>query len=206
MSTVINLQIHTEQVSEMKDNGYSLCLAKKVGDKYTVIWQTKTPTGTNTYFPNNRLELDTSGYIVNYCTSEIKVGDVSYTGAGVDKYMDLGTVTRLSKNGIFGDATGGTDKQSIVIESDIAGFPSEILKDAKGNVLFVNVGHGLPPHGKSIITPLHSYQLWFSSEQRMGDIIVQNTTSTFEVTLEESKTKKISYTADGIWQMGPLVV
>jgi hypothetical protein len=85
----------------------------------------------------------------------------------------------------------------------LAANPHEILSDANGNVLFVNVASGMDI-GDADLTPIDTYQIWFDSYQDTGTIIAHNVSTPATVIFDGGTIEKtITYSASGQWQDGP---
>jgi hypothetical protein len=81
MSQQIILYIEEEQLIAQKENGYSLYLAKKVNNDFTVIWQSKGAVATvrnPSYQYKNTFDITTPSFNVNFTNDSVTQGDVTW--------------------------------------------------------------------------------------------------------------------------------
>jgi hypothetical protein len=206
-SETIIVQIDQAQLTAQKNNQYSLYLAKMVNGVYTVIWQSMGPIATvNTpsYEPSNTFNIAVPSYQINYTNVPIVQGSVTFTSSGNPVTMNIGQAVTLDTNGIFGTPTNSGTAGQLTVQNSLAGNPHEILSDANGNAIFVNVASGMDV-GPAVLTPIDEYQIWFGNLQETGTIIANNVSNAGTVTFAGgTTTQTISYTNAGTWQSGPL--
>lgn len=206
-SAKLTVYIDTNQLEAQKNNNYSLFLAKKVNDDFTVIWQSKGPKAKvhqPSYEYHNEFDLSIPSFMVNYAnaTENFDAGS-SFTSGGKSKSIELGQTVELDDDGIFTAPKNDGNKGTITIHNQLQGNPHEILQDEKGNNIFVNRTSGMDI-GPAVLIPKDSYQIWFGNYQETGTIIADNRSTVKTVTLEGKSSKTISYNADGNWIDGEL--
>ena len=207
VAETIQVYIDPEQLKAQQANNYSLYLAKKVNNVFTVIWQSYGAIGTVNhpgYEYHNTFEIAVPAYQVNYGSVKKTQGSVTFSSGGQPVTMDLGQTVTLDKGGQFGAPENGGPAGVITVENAMLSNPHEILCDASGNPLFVNTESGMDV-GNATLTPIDEYQIWFDNFQRTGTIIAHNASNPKIVTFDGGSTSKtISYNKEGVWQDGPL--
>ena len=202
----ITIYIDPAQIKAQKQNNYSLYLAKKVNGVFTVIWQSKGPVATvnnPSYEYKNEFDITIPNYNVNFGNVAVVDGAVTFTSGGKNTSVEVGQTVNLDVNGLFSVPKNDGKPGIITIHNSLAANPHEILSDASGNVLFVNVASGMDI-GDADLTPIDTYQIWFDSYQDTGTIIAHNVSTPATVVFDGGTIEKtISYSASGQWQDGP---
>jgi hypothetical protein len=205
-SETIIVQIDQDQLVAQKNNQYSLYLAKKVNGVFTVIWQSMGPVATvnaPSYQYNNVFNIALPSYQVNYTNVPIVQGSVTFTSSGKPVVMNVGQTVSLDANGTFGTPANTGTAGALIVNNALAGNPHEILSDASGNPIFVNVNSGMDI-GAATLTPIEEYQVWFDNYQETGTIIAHNVSNPGLITFAGTDSMTISYNKAGLWQSGPL--
>ncbi|RON08247.1 hypothetical protein BK659_16965 [Pseudomonas brassicacearum] len=205
MSQQIILFIEEEQLKAQKDNNYSLYLAKKVNNDFTVIWQSKGPVasvGNPSYQYKNTFDITTPSFMVNYTNDPVTTGNVTFTSGGKNRAISTGQSTVLDVNGIFSPPANKDAKPSdVVIINQLQANPHEILLDAAGKNIWVNRQSGMNI-GTATLTPKSEYQLWFGNIQETGSLIAQNLSNPTQQKLVDGDSIVITYTNSGTWVNG----
>lgn len=204
----ITVYIDSTQITQQKNNNYSLFLAKKVNKVFTVIWQSMGPIATvNTpsYEYKNDFSIQVPSFNVNFGNVTTNEGGVSFTSSGKNESIDLGQTVVLDKNGNFASPSNKDGKPgTIIIHNNLLDNPHAVLSDASGNPIFVNVQSGMDI-GDAELTPIDTYQIWFDNYQDTGTIIAHNASNPATVVFDGgTESKTISYTSAGTWVDGPL--
>lgn len=204
MSQQIILFIEEDQLIAQKENGYSLYLAKKVNEDFTVIWQSKGAVATTrnpSYQYKNTFDITTPSFNVNFTNDSVKQGDVTFTSGGKNLPITTGQTTTLDEYGVFSPARNGGVKSEILINNELKSNPHEILLDSKGNNIWVNRQSGMNV-GTATLTPLDQYQLWFGNLQQTGSLIAQNLSNPYVATLKAGDSFILTYNNEGDWTTG----
>ncbi|RON03822.1 hypothetical protein [Pseudomonas brassicacearum] len=205
MSQQIILFIEEEQLKAQKDNNYSLYLAKKVNNDFTVIWQSKGPVasvGNPSYQYKNTFDITTPSFMVNYTNDPVTTGNVTFTSGGKNRAISTGQSTILDANGMFSQPANKDAKPSdVVIINQLQANPHEILLDAAGKNIWVNRQSGMNI-GTATLTPKSEYQLWFGNIQETGSLIAQNLSNPTQQKLVDGDSIVITYTNSGTWVNG----
>ncbi len=204
MSQTITLYIEQDQLEAQKNNNYSLYLAKKVNDDFTVIWQSKGPVATvknPSYQYKNIFDIATPSFMVNYTNDPVKQGDVTFTSGGKNQAISTGQSTILDANGVFSPPRNDTTPSDIVINNKLQGNPHEILLDATGKNIWVNRASGMNI-GTATLTPKSEYQLWFGNRQETGSLIAQNLSNATVQKMVDGQSITITFTNQGTWVNG----
>ncbi len=204
MSNTITVFIEEEQLKAQKANNYSLYLAKKVNNSFTVIWQSKGPVatvGTPSYQYENKFDIDTPSYNVNFTNDPVTEGAVTFTSGGKDCPIDTGQITTLDANGIFTEAKNGGVASDILVQNKLQANPHEILRDSEGNNIWVNTESGMNI-GDATITPKYEYQLWFENYQETGSLIAKNLSNVMNIEMKAGESETVTYDNAGEWVHG----
>lgn len=196
--------IEEEQLIAQKNNNYSLYLAKKVNNDFTVVWQSKGPIATvnnPSYGYRNIFDIATPSFMVNYTTDPVTSGAITFTSGGKSQGISTGQTTILDQNGIFSPAKNDGNPGDVVITNALQGNPRAILQDANGKNLWVNRQSGMNI-GTATLTPISQYQLWFGNIQVTGSLIATNLSNPTVVTMVDGEAKTITYNDSGVWVTG----
>ncbi|MGN7741408.1 hypothetical protein ACTJKT_15600 [Pseudomonas sp. 22526] len=203
-SQQIILYIEEQQLIAQKNNNYSLYLAKKVNNDFTVIWQSKGPIATvnnPSYQYRNVFDVATPSFMVNYTNDPVSSGDVTFTSGGKNLPISTGQITTLDANGVFTPAKNGGVPSDVLINNQLQGNPHQILLDSNGNNIWVNRQSGMNI-GTATLTPKSQYQVWFGNIQETGSLIATNLSNPYVVTLQDGGSITITYTDSGTWVTG----
>jgi hypothetical protein len=196
--------IEENQLVAQKTNNYSLFLAKKVNNDFTVIWLSKGPKATPgqpSYQYKNIFDISTPSFMVNFTNDPVQEGDITFTSGGKNLPISTGQVTTLTDNGIFTPAKNGGNPGDILINNQLEANPRDILLDSKGCSLWVN-GDGGMNMGAATMTPKNQFQLWFGTLQVAGSLIPKNVSNSTVVTVNDGETQTITYNNSGAWVSG----
>jgi hypothetical protein len=203
-SQQIIVYIEEEQLIAQKENNYSLYLAKKVNNDFTVIWQSKGPiatVGKPSYQYQNTFDITTPSFMVNYTNSPVTTGNVTFTSGGKNRAISTGQSTILDANGVFSPPANDAKASDILISNLLQANPHEILLDAKGQNIWVNRQSGMNI-GTATLTPKNEYQLWFGNRQETGTLIAENLSNSTTQSLVNGQTVTITYSNAGLWVPG----
>jgi hypothetical protein len=204
----IIVYIEEQQLIAQKNNNYSLYLAKKVNDTFTVIWLSEPPFSTAdqpAYQYKNVFDITNASYMVNFTNTQLPEGDIIFTSGGKNLPISTGQMTTLDKYGVFSTANSGGTARTITIINELKGNPREILLDSKGRNIWVDCSNGMNI-GTTIVTPNNEFQLWFGTTQVTGSLIPDNVSNAGSVTVNDGIPQSITYTNDGVWVLGAPVM
>lgn len=196
--------IEEDQLIAQKTNNYSLYLAKKVNNGFTVIWISKGPkatAGQPSYQYKNTVDISTLSFMVNFTNDPVQEGDITFTSGGKNLPINTGQMTTLTENGVFTPAKNGGQPADILINNQLEAHPREILLDSKGCCIWVNCADGMNI-GASTMTPKNEFQLWFGAFQQMGSLIPKNISASTIVAVSDGETKTVTYNNSGVWVPG----
>ena len=135
----VNVEINTKDLIRLKDSGYRMCFAKKVGtEDYNVIWQSY-----NDFSENNNFSW-TPEYQV-FRTDNFEA-EVTVKVSSNPKDIGLGDYTVIDKYGILSDPVTGGDEASINVHNEYK--PTHI------GISQISTGI----HGEKISTPIYVSQ------------------------------------------------
>lgn len=196
--------IEEQQLIAQKNNNYSLYLAKKVNNDFTVIWQSKGPVATvnnPSYQYRNTFDIATPSFMVNFTNDPVTSGDVTFTSGGKNLPISTGQTTTLDANGVFSPAKNDGKPSDVLINNLLQGNPHEILLDSNGHNIWVNRQSGMNI-GTATLTPKDQYQLWFGNTQETGSLIAVNLSNAYVATLQNGGSITLTYTDSGTWVTG----
>lgn len=200
----IVVYIEEKQLIAQKNNNYSLYLAKKVNNTFTVIWLSEPPFSTadqSAYQYKNIFDITNTSYMVNFTNTQPEEGDIIFTSGGKNLPISTGQMTTLDKYGVFSPANSGGTPNTISIINQLQGSPHEILLDSKGRNIWLDCSNGMSM-GTTIVTPFNDFQLWFGTTQVTGSLIPDNVSNACNVTVNDGKPQTITYTNSGVWVPG----
>ena len=96
----IIVYIEEAQLIAQKINNYSLFLAKKVNNTFTVIWLSKAPkatTGQPSYQYKNIFDISDASFMVNFTSAPLQEGDITFTSGGKNLPINTGQITTLNE-------------------------------------------------------------------------------------------------------------
>jgi hypothetical protein len=100
------IKIDEDELTKLKNNGYKLCFAKKVGEEdFNVVWQSY-----DSYLANNEFSWTPQYQIFGSNTFEEKIKVKVSTNP---IFIQLGQTTTLNEVGIFQKAVSGGDKNAL---------------------------------------------------------------------------------------------
>ncbi|MHC8374422.1 hypothetical protein ACYZT2_27555 [Pseudomonas sp. MDT1-85] len=200
----IIVYIEETQLIAQKINNYSLYLARKVNDTFTVIWLSKGPkaaTGQPSYQYKNIFDISSASFMVNFTNTPLQEGDITFTSGGKNLPINTGQITTLSEYGVFSPAKNGGVPGNILINNQLPAYPREILLDSTGCSIWVDCSGGMSI-GATTMTPKNQFQLWFGAAQATGSLIPANVTNFYIVTVNSGETQTITYNDSGVWVPG----
>lgn len=200
----IVIYIEEDQLVAQKNNNYSLYLAKKVNDSFTVIWLSKlsfaTP-GQPSYQYKNIFDMTNTSYMVNFTNTPLQEGDINFTSGGKNLPIYTGQTTTLNKYGVFSPATNGGTAGVVSIINQLPANPREILLDSTGRSLWVNCSGGMGI-GTATMTPKNEFQLWFGAPQANGSLIPGGLSNVYVATVSDGSSQTITFNNSGAWVPG----
>ncbi|PPQ64860.1 hypothetical protein CVT26_002578 [Gymnopilus dilepis] len=194
----LTVQISDNQLTNLKDLGYNLCIAKKVNQNYTVVWS-----GNQSYLSNNIFEWEESyqvfgtntfqnGALVNVATNQV---DIAFNQTSI-----------LSKEGVMEPATGSIAPGPFFVDNQLGDIHIGVNALLGGSFLPIYVS---PEVVQSINTlqPITTVMAWFALSQNTSTMFFQSETQGIEVVYDGTTTAIISYSGPdglGTWADGPL--
>lgn len=200
----IIVYIEEAQLIAQKTNNYSLYLAKKVNSTFTAIWLSKAPkatTGQPSYQYKNVFDISNDSFMVNFTSSPLQEGDITFTSGGKNLPINTGQTTTLNEFGVFSPAKNGGIPGDILINNQLPAYPREILLDSTGCSMWVDCSGGMDI-GATTMTPKNQFQLWFGAAQATGSLIPAGVSNYYVVAVNNGETQTITYNDSGVWVPG----
>ncbi|KAJ7456022.1 hypothetical protein B0H11DRAFT_1739596 [Mycena galericulata] len=193
------VKIDPQQVTLLKEAGYSLCISKKVNNVYCVVWQSMSFSVTNTI-----------NWTESYQTwASVKFAEGALVRAETNAVpIAFGQTAVLSTAGVMGDATGAKTGGSFVVVNEWQPCNIGVSQEINGHFspTFVNPQKTIV--GEEELTPIVSVMVFFDRTLETGTMFTRAKSSTCEVTYMGDSTKTVSYVDDGngrgngIWVAG----
>ena len=154
----VNIRIASDDFEIMKDNEYSLCFAKKVGDTFNVVWQSYTD-----YLRNDVFQWTPVFQLFGTNTFE---ADVTVITATDPVNIGLGEQATLDHNGRLGDASSGGPTTGITMINDYGPIHPGLIQMSKGiagksEATPIYVAEHQIVKGSVLLTPKESVMVWF---------------------------------------------
>lgn len=200
----IIVYIEEAQLIAQKINNYSLFLAKKVNNTFTVIWLSKAPkatTGQPSYQYKNIFDISDASFMVNFTSAPLQEGDITFTSGGKNLPINTGQITTLNEYGVFSSAKNGGIPGDILINNQLPAYPREILLDSTGCSIWVDCSGGMKI-GATTMTPKNQFQLWFGAAQATGSLIPADVSNFYVATVNDGESQTITYNDSGVWVSG----
>ncbi len=191
LKKTVTVNIDVKDFDYLKDNNYSLCFAKKVQDKYTVVWK-----ALKEYLPVNIFSW-TPQYTLsgtNHYEASIEV----VTNTNVVE-IGLGEISELTKNGLFLEPISGGKETSINISSSydpgIHPCVSQISSDENGmqTVTPIYVAPLSVAPGEISLTPKEVVAVWFEQDVTTKTMISNAGTNSYTFDLTSKNEDHITY-------------
>lgn len=192
----VTVEIDTTDLATLKDGGYSLCFAKKVGDfDYDVIWKS-----TDKYLVTNEFKWQPIYEIYGTNTFQDSVKVVASTNI---QDIGLGEITTLDKYGILSSAVSGGSEDAINVENEYGNIHFAIsqmsVNDAghmESTPIYVSKAPAIV--GKSEFRPVEKVQIWFQANAETSTMFAEMRSNPIEVDLTAKNAVSVKY-KDGKW-------
>lgn len=196
-SKKVTVKLTPDCLSQLKENGYKLCFAKKVGNfDYNVVWQSY-----DRYLENNSFS-----WVPQYSV----FGSNSFrNGAAVEiscnpVQIGLGETATLNKSGIFNPAVTGGSVTAITIDNEYGSIHLGVNQlsvglsgDQISTPIFVTEKTAIT--GTIELTPVERFLVWFQQNIETGTMFSMVPSSAIEVDLTYSDDVSVLY--DGHWKV-----
>lgn len=191
----VSIKISEEEFKTLKNNGYSICFAKRVGDyDYNVVWRAAKEYFQNVIFSWKPLysmfATDTfeSGVQVKVSTEPKKIG--------------LGETVTLKNIGLFTNAvTGGTDTALNLVNeygNTHIGISQVASLDGKEASTPIFVSENEIILGSDKFKPVEKVMVWFESDIESSTMIADLRSNALEIDLTETNAVDVEY-SNGKW-------
>lgn len=190
----VSIDIDINDFNNLKNNKYSLCFAKKVGDEdYNVVWNAETcflQKGSFSWTPQYQI------FATNTFKESVKVTtqtDIITIG--------LGEQTTMSENGVLSSASTGTDKNSIAFINDYGSIHpaiNQICTSVTGEMIStpIYVAKNAVVKGKTLLKPVEKVLIWFEQNIETSTMFTTSRSRSIELDLTASSTISIKYSQE----------
>lgn len=192
----VTVKIDPEELEILKESEYSLCFAKKVGDKdYNVIWKSM-----NKYLANNKFSwtpvYEVSG--TNTFQDSVKVEATTNI-----RSIGLGEKTTINKAGNLSAPVTGGDENSINVKNEydkIHVVISQTSVNEKGSMettpIYVSKEQVIL--GESSYEPVEKVLVWFQANAETATMFSEMRSNAIEINLTGKSSDTVMY-KDGKW-------
>jgi hypothetical protein len=158
VTKTVDIQIADDDLTTLKQNGYSLCFAKKVNDSYTVVWQSSTQ-----YLSDNTFSWHPSYQLFGTNTFQ---GSVVVKATTKIQSCDLGQICVLDSNGLLQPASDGGKATVLTFDNEFGLIHPGVnclATNIEGNQVStpIYVAQNAIVSGNDELTPVDIVQVWF---------------------------------------------
>jgi hypothetical protein len=193
----INIEISAEDFRVLKDAGYSLCIAKKLGDSYNVVWNASL----------NYLMFNTFSYTPIYQLFGITFfqSNVTVRASTNLQHCGLGETCMLNENGNLLPAVSGGSPTSLGFQNEYGSIHSGVNQlltgiDGRMAVLPIYVSEYQMAKGMSDLTPKESVLVWFEQDIETSTMFVTDRPNAVELDLMNRSSITCLY-RNGRWSL-----
>jgi hypothetical protein len=174
----LDVHVDNEAIAELKKDGYQLCIAKKVMDKYTVVWE-----GRN-FLNENHFEWQEQYKI--FTVETFKEGLLA-TASDDPQDIASGQTCTLDANGVLSDAKGASDTSGVFhLNNNFGEIHVGVSALIGGTYKPIFVTPENVVQGVVDLEPINTILVWFDSKV--------TTSMMFEHTV--SRDKELTYEGD----------
>lgn len=190
------VEIDACDLHTLKEAGYSLCFAKKVGNyDYNVIWKSM----------DKYLECNTFSWTPIYqifATNTFQDGLQVVTSVR-PKNIGLGEITILDSAGTLSEPVTGGDSTAINADNEYGNIHfgiSQMSTNEKGNMEAtpIYVSKNVSVLGKDTFTPVEKVMVWFQCDVKTSTMFANMQSNAIEIDLTMKSTASVRY-ENGIW-------
>ncbi|WP_095132621.1 hypothetical protein [Pseudomonas sp. Irchel s3h14] len=192
----VKIQIAAADLTLLKQSGYKLCFAKKVGNEaYNVVWQSYVQYLSNSTFswtPQYQL------FGANSFQANVQV-DVSTNLVNIG----LGQQSILDNAGLLGSATSGGPDTSITLVNNYGAIHPGISQlstgiDGKQISTPIYVASAQVVTGQTVLTPVETILVWFEQNVQTSTMFSTSRSQSVEIDLTFDNNATRLYSG-GIW-------
>ncbi|KIK52884.1 hypothetical protein GYMLUDRAFT_250863 [Collybiopsis luxurians FD-317 M1] len=190
----LQVTIDTSQLPDLKKSGYHLCLARKVGDTYNVIWK-----GDKQFLMSNEFQW-TQRYRV-FASKAFEEGTL-VRAASNEEDIEYKQECLFDEYGVMqsarDDPEGKEGTFDIVNKYGIINFAVSAEVNGEYSVIY-NTPDAIK--GNVALTPINQVRVWFGLKAETGTMFVDISGEYIDVKYGDKYTKEILYDADGNWRL-----
>lgn len=187
----VKVKISTDDLRALKDNGYRMCFAKKVGsESYNVVWQSYKNFSENNEFSWTpqyqafRTDTFMAGVQVKTSSNPVNIG--------------LGELTTIDQYGILSDPVTGGDATAINVNNQYQATHLGVCQlstgiDGKTISTPIYVSEKKCMLGSAKLMPIEKVLVWFEQEAETGTMFTNMRSMAIEVDLTQKNEINIKY-------------
>jgi hypothetical protein len=186
----VTVELTTDALHQLKQNQYSLCFAKKVGDTFNVVWSSsKWYLSTNQFSWQPQYQL----FGTNTFNTTITVKATTNTVA-----IGLGETSVLDADGFLESPKTGGPSTSITMDNEYGGIHPGVNQlstgiDGAQVSSAIYVAENAVLKGSVSLTPKESVLVWFEQNIETGAMFSSARTNSYEVDMTFANTRTIQF-------------
>lgn len=191
----VNITIALDDFYTLKDNEFSLCFAKKVGNIFNVVWQSY-----HDYLRNNIFHWTPVYQLFGTNTFE---ADVKVRTATDPVNIGLGEQATLDGAGVLGPASTGGKSTGITMVNDYGPIHPGLFQKSTGimgkkEITPIYVAENQIVKGSVLLTPIETVMVWFEQNIETSTMFsdARSNSVVIDLTKENSQTRQYK---DGKW-------
>ncbi len=187
----VNVQVNANDIMKLKDNGYRMCFAKKVGtENYNVIWQSYED------FSEFNAFSWTPKYQI-FRTDTFQAG-VTVETSSMPQDIGLGEITIIDKYGILSSPVTGGDSTAINVDNEYKATHvgiSQLSTGLDGKMVStpIYVSENECMIGTAKFKPVEKVLIWFESNAQTSTMFTDMKTNSIEVDLTQTNAINLKY-------------
>jgi hypothetical protein len=186
----LTVQVTEDALHQLKQNQYSLCFAKKVGDTFNVVWSSS-----NKYLSTNQFSWQPQYQLfgTNTFNTTITVKATTNTVA-----IGLGETSVLDADGFLESPKTGGPSTSITMNNEFGSIHPGVNQlstgiDGAQVSSAIYVAENAVLSGTVSLTPKESVLVWFQQNIETGTMFSDARTNSYEVDMTFADTKTIQF-------------
>lgn len=192
----VTVEVDSNILKTLKDSGYSLCFAKKVGDTYNVVWSSSTG-----FLSNNDFSWQPQYQLFGTNTFQAAVVVKATTNT---QNIQLGQISVLDKEGVLEAPKSGGPSTSISMNNQYGSIHpgvNQLATDLNGNLVSsaIYVAENAVVTGTINLTPKESVLVWFEQDIETGTMFSDARSNSCEIDMTNTNSQTVLYNDSQEW-------
>lgn len=186
----VTVEVTDDALHQLKQNHYSLCFAKKVGDTFNVVWSSS-----NAYLTTNQFSWQPQYQLFGTNTFNTTITVKATTNIVA---IGLGETSVLDADGFLESPKTGGPSTSITMDNQYGSIHPGVNQlstgiDGAQASSAIYVAENAVLSGSAILTPKESVLVWFEQNIETGTMFSDARTNSYEVDMTFADTKTIQF-------------